>query len=220
MADGAPFRVLFVCTGNICRSPMAEHLLRDQLDDRFGPEAGKAFQVSSAGTYGLVDEPMPGPALDLLAARGIPGDGFRARALVPAQIEDADLVLAMALEHRAAAVTLVPRAAARCFTLREFARLAAAAAPAAPAPAPGRLERGSEPGSGPGGDPAALAEAARALVVAAGRMRGLIPAVAPAEDEVADPYRRSVEHYAEAGRLIEEALRVVVDRIGSPAAVQ
>lgn len=209
MAETAPFRVLFVCTGNICRSPMAEHLLCHLLADRFGPGAAEAFEVSSAGTYGLVGEPMSGPAVDLLAARGIAGGGFRARALAATQIEESDLVLAMALEHRAAVVTLVPRAAPRCFTLREFGRLAAAADPAGPS------------GLGPAGhDPGAIADRARALVVAAGRMRGLIPAVPPAEDEVADPYRRSVEHYAVAGRLIEDALRVVVDRIGGPAAVQ
>ena len=48
------FRWLVVCTGNICRSPMAEHLVRDGLRTRLG-EAAADFVVASAGTFGLAD---------------------------------------------------------------------------------------------------------------------------------------------------------------------
>jgi len=51
------FRVLHVCTGNICRSPMAEHLMRAGLQQRLGGGAA-AFEVASAGTMGFAGEPM------------------------------------------------------------------------------------------------------------------------------------------------------------------
>jgi protein-tyrosine phosphatase len=118
------FRVLHVCTGNICRSPMAERLTRAGLEQRLGPDA-RRFVVESAGTWGHSGSPMEPHALSVLAAAGVDGSDFRARELVAEHVVAADLVLGATREHRAAAVVLHPRAASRTFTLREFARLAA-----------------------------------------------------------------------------------------------
>src|SRR4051812_31498164 len=149
------FRVLHVCTGNICRSPMAEHLMRDGLRKRLGDDAER-FVIESAGTWGHTGSPMEAYALSTLSSYDVDGSAFTARELVAEHVVAADLVLGATREHRAAAVVLHPRAAARTFTLREFARLVATI----------------DPASLPAGD---VVERARALVVAAAANRGLVP---------------------------------------------
>ena len=119
------FRVLHVCTGNICRSPMAEHLMRDGLVQRLGGDADR-FVVESAGTWGHTGSPMEQYALTTLKTYGVDGQEFTARELVAEHVAGADLVLTATRDHRAAAVVLHPRAAARTFALREFGRLAGA----------------------------------------------------------------------------------------------
>ena len=73
---------------------------------------------------------MESYALSTLAGYDVDGAAFAARELVAEHVVGADLVLGATREHRAAAVVLHPRAAARTFTLREFARLAGAVDPA------------------------------------------------------------------------------------------
>ena len=117
------FDLLFVCTGNICRSPMAEHLAASKLPrDR--------FRVHSAGTYGLHGYPIEQKAAAQLA--GIDCEAFRARRLDAGMVEEATLVLTATREHRTAVVTLVPTALARTFTIKEFGRLVEHVGPVAP----------------------------------------------------------------------------------------
>ncbi|MHB1446553.1 MAG: arsenate reductase/protein-tyrosine-phosphatase family protein [Acidimicrobiales bacterium] len=105
-----------VCTANMCRSPMAEALLRRHLQER-----GQDASVSSAG---LLEDGYPAApeVASLLADRGIDVSGHRSRRLSPDLIEASDLVLAMAREHLREAVLMVPSAFGRIFTLKEIAR--------------------------------------------------------------------------------------------------
>jgi hypothetical protein len=80
VTGAVPFRVLHVCTGNICRSPMAELLMRRMLD-RGWPEQAERFVVESAGTWGHAGSPMEPHAHSTLAAHGVDGSAFRAREL-------------------------------------------------------------------------------------------------------------------------------------------
>lgn len=110
-----------VCTGNICRSPMAEVLLRAAL-------VGTGIRVHSAGTHALVDEAMTPQALQLALSNGADASGadaHRARLLTEPLLAETDLVLTMAREHRSAVVQMAPALLHRTFTVREFARLAA-----------------------------------------------------------------------------------------------
>jgi protein-tyrosine phosphatase len=87
------YKVCLVCLGNICRSPMAEIVLRDELA-RAGP-AG-AVSVESAGTGDWhVGERMHGAARHELALRGYDGSGHRARQIQPSWLAGYDLVVAM-----------------------------------------------------------------------------------------------------------------------------
>lgn len=93
-----PYRVMTVCTGNICRSPMAEVVLRERL-----AAAGLAHAVAVDST-GISDEehgnPVDWRARAVLRRHGYPtGEGHRARRTTAAQLRDRDLVLPMTAAH-------------------------------------------------------------------------------------------------------------------------
>lgn len=123
------FGVLIVCTANICRSPMAQYLLRMALLHR-DPMAGARFAVRSAGTRGWDEAPMDTAAAAELRRLGGDPAAFRSRPLDDAQCRAADLVLTATREHRTAVLHRVPRALRRTFTILEFADLAPRAAAA------------------------------------------------------------------------------------------
>ena len=94
---GAPYRVCLVCLGNICRSPMAETVLRAELAAAgLAGETAGAVVVDSAGTgdWHVGDAMDPG-AWDALASRGHDGSAHRARQFEPSWLAERDLILAM-----------------------------------------------------------------------------------------------------------------------------
>ena len=85
--------VVFVCYGNICRSPIGEALLQRALDERLGE--GHAWVVSSAGVGATDGTPASRGTKDVLAARGIDFRRHRARFLTPAIARSAELIVCM-----------------------------------------------------------------------------------------------------------------------------
>jgi len=88
--------VLMICTGNLCRSPMAEGFLRTRL-----VQEGLAdrIQVRSSGTHGIDGSPASAYAIVALHQMGIDIQGHRARTVTQQAIDDADLLLAMTHDH-------------------------------------------------------------------------------------------------------------------------
>jgi len=85
--------VVFVCYGNICRSPIGEALLARALDERLG--SGHEWLVSSAGVGATDGTPASRGTKDVLAARGIDFRSHRARYLTPSMAGHADLLVCM-----------------------------------------------------------------------------------------------------------------------------
>jgi protein-tyrosine phosphatase len=93
--DGIMFNVLVVCTGNICRSPMAAGLLRHYL-----PESLQAnVDVASAGTHGLQGFPAEANAIETMGRIGIDIMGHRARQITKNIARQSDLILTMEAAH-------------------------------------------------------------------------------------------------------------------------
>lgn len=191
------FRILTVCTGNVCRSPAAELFLAHDL------AALEFVEISSAGTGALVDHGIPEPGLRLLDADGLDGSAHRGRQLTQSIVREADLVLAMSREHRRAIVELTPAATRRTFTIRELARVAEFIGTAGDAVADSGDTR---------------EDRMRAAVLLAAVQRGLAPQPGdPTEIDVVDPYRRSDETYRESFGQIRPAVITIANYLTSAA---
>ena len=82
--------ILVVCTGNICRSPMGERLLRQQLPGRL---------VTSAGIYGFEGRPADATAREVARCYGVSLEGHVARKMTRSMLQTSDLILVMEPEH-------------------------------------------------------------------------------------------------------------------------
>ena len=106
--------ILFLCTGNVCRSPMAEGLFRHAVKGR------GEFRILSAG-IGAVDGDLPTHhSVNAMREIGIDISGQRSRALTADLVKQADLILGMTHSHTDTVALLYPKAAEKTFLLREF----------------------------------------------------------------------------------------------------
>ncbi|MDE2942840.1 MAG: low molecular weight protein arginine phosphatase [Gemmatimonadota bacterium] len=104
--------LLFVCTGNICRSPLAEVIARAEADARGWAEVSCA----SAGTFAFPGQPASGPGVAVAAAHGLDLAAHASRELSLELLEWADLVIGMEASHARGAARLVPDAAVHVMT--------------------------------------------------------------------------------------------------------
>lgn len=191
--------MLLVCSGNICRSPIAEQVLRAEL--ALYPQ----FAVSSAGTIARPGMPMPEQASRMSRLMGGDPSAHRSRRISTTDVAQADLILGMAREHRGGAVKLLPSASRRTFALLEFSRLAASIGEEGLA----QLQ---------GSDPVTRL---RDLVSAAASQRGMVPPPdVPDDDDVIDPYLKDDAVYEQAvdqmGPALDTILRVVRSALTPP----
>lgn len=182
-APTGPFRLLVVCTGNICRSAFAAAYLDAVLTSRLGRGA---VIVESAGTDVALDLEMPAPISAAIRGVGADPDLHVIEMLDPDAAASADLVVTMTKRQRAEVARRAPRAASKVVTMKQFARLCRAA------PLPQTDPEDTV-------DRKASAGRVRAAVTTAVARRGLDPVVG--DDDIADPWMKSDDVYA---RSIDE----------------
>ena len=107
-------QLIFVCTGNTCRSPMAEYLMRHHL----GVES--PISVGSAGVFAAGGEPISQQSAEALAEQGIDGGAHFSRPLTHEMLHEADLIVTMTEGHRHTILQASPEAADRVFRLKSF----------------------------------------------------------------------------------------------------
>ena len=116
MEKGKIKSVLFVCTGNLCRSVMGEGILKDLLQK----QGHSGIQVSSAGTWGLDGEPAAPYTIEICSQKGVDVSGHVVRRVTKSMIQENDLVVVMELDHLQHVLELVPSAETKTRMLSEF----------------------------------------------------------------------------------------------------
>lgn len=175
--------VLFVCTGNICRSPIAEGFLQD----RSARLLNGAVRVRSAGTWARQASPAMEESIQAAADRGVDISRSTSSPIREEMIRDADLVLTMTTEQRDEVLGLVPEARDKTFTLKELVAVLGAM----PAPA--------------GADRDALLE----RIADAARLRDTA-SVTVADEDVSDPLGMSIDTYRAVAWEIETLVDALV----------
>ena len=188
------FRVLFVCTGNLCRSPMAE-LLFDHHVGKGWSGPGR-WRSESAGTAAGDGQPMHPHAATALAELGIDGGSFRTRRLRTPMLHTADLVLTATRGHRSVVAQMYPRVLGRLLTVNQFGYLLTHARP-----------------TGGGGT---AAQAGAALLQAAKAARSIAPARTD-EDDLEDPVNRPFGRFRDVGQILRADIDAVLRSLTSVA---
>jgi protein-tyrosine phosphatase len=180
------FNVLFVCTGNICRSPMAERLFRARTPGAI------PVRTTSAGTSGLTGYEMDRTSALALRELGGDGAGHCAQQLSEQLIGDADLILTAESGHRDVVTAVDPGAADRAFTLREFGTF----------------------GAGLGASSHLVADDLRQRVVEIARRRSAEPPLPPRSADIGDPYGAHVDVVRACAAQVAEAVDAVIAALG------
>ena len=110
--------VLFVCSGNTCRSPMAEAIFDELSDDH--PRLRNNVKCASAGTMAFDGDRMMDHALDALEKMGIDGSRHRSKRLNERLVDEADIILTMEACHMDELEALYPEAMEKTHTLKGY----------------------------------------------------------------------------------------------------
>ena len=107
--------ILFVCTGNTCRSPMAQHLF-----NKIVAEQGLNHEALSVGLYAFAGDPASQNAIIVMNEEGIDLTSHRATRIFAEITQQADLILTMGTGHKEAVLRLFPDLEEKVYTLKEY----------------------------------------------------------------------------------------------------
>ncbi len=108
--------ILFVCTGNTCRSPMAQALLEEMVKEK-----GLDIKVKSAGIFAFDGQEASENAIEVLKSEGIDLSNHRANIIYRDLLEEADLILTMGISHKRALLSKFDFVKGKIYTLKEYA---------------------------------------------------------------------------------------------------
>ncbi|SDZ33913.1 protein-tyrosine phosphatase [Proteiniborus ethanoligenes] len=110
--------ILFVCTGNTCRSSMAEGIFRDMIKKR---NLENVIKVESAGVYAATGQPASPQAIDAMKNKAIDISSHKARQLTKEMLQNADLILTMTKSHKRSILGMDESLKQKTYTLTEYA---------------------------------------------------------------------------------------------------
>lgn len=177
-------RILFVCTGNICRSPMGELLFCSYTQKT-------SLEVSSAGTHSLDGHAIDPSSKALMSAIGIDASQFRSTQLTQSIANDADLILCFEPAQRHSVVAIAPSAVHYTFTLTDFSNMCAYCA-----------QQGTISGY-------TIQQRLQSVIDQAVLVRPMLPPAAT----ISDPYRRDFEAFRSAAHATNDAIRNILHSI-------
>lgn len=189
--------ILFVCTGNTCRSPMAEALMR-----HLAKEQSVKVEVRSAGVSAWDGSSMSSHAQQVLRDWNIDGRDFSSQSLKPTTVEWADLILTLTTGHKQHVLQQFPEMTEKVFTLKEFAHLskdeqatnAIDELTSFIAELQIQLSQGEQPTT--------------EQMLRLRELQAMVPNM-----DVQDPYGGSLHDYKQAADEIHQALATIIDRL-------
>lgn len=110
-------KIMFVCTGNICRSAMAHHYMQKKVKDL---NMENDYLITSSGTYAVYGEKSTNNAIEAMKKYNVDMTSHRATPIEDSNILDVDLIICMTSNHKRIILSLYPNLKNKVFTLKEY----------------------------------------------------------------------------------------------------